>query len=77
MNDAIAKGARFDGCTTYFEDAVVLCTRVAEALGLSLNPGEAFFKARNKRKTREAMMDAGLITPRLCKICDAGLRRLW
>ena len=33
---------------------------------------EAFVKARNKRKTREAMMDAGLVTPKFCKTCDAG-----
>ena len=45
VNDAIAEGAIFDGRTTHFEDAIVACKRVAETLGMSVNPVESFFQS--------------------------------
>ena len=59
---------QFDAVTTYFEDAVALAARIATALGVATNSVDACDKARNKRRTREVMADAGLPVPKFNKI---------
>lgn len=58
----------FDAVTTYYEDGVVLAARIADALGVSINPVEASENARNKRRTREVMAAAGLPAPRFHRV---------
>lgn len=59
---------KFDAITTYYEDAVALAARISKAMGLEVNPVEACDKARNKRRTREVMAEAGLPVPRFQRI---------
>ena len=66
----LPNGGKFDGCCTYYEEAVILCARIAKELRLDVNPVEAFEKSRNKRMTREAMAAADLPTPRFAKILE-------
>eukprot|EP00190_Bangiopsis_sp_CCMP1999_P001673 CAMPEP_0198729044 /NCGR_PEP_ID=MMETSP1475-20131203/13952_1 /TAXON_ID= ORGANISM="Unidentified sp., Strain CCMP1999" /NCGR_SAMPLE_ID=MMETSP1475 /ASSEMBLY_ACC=CAM_ASM_001111 /LENGTH=545 /DNA_ID=CAMNT_0044491581 /DNA_START=10 /DNA_END=1643 /DNA_ORIENTATION=- len=62
----------FDAVTTYYEDAVPLATRLSHALGFELNPISACDIARNKRRTRQVMREAGLPTPAFCSIKEKG-----
>lgn len=55
---------KFDAVTTYYEDAVALAARIATALGVPTNSVEACDNARNKRRTRQLMKEAGLPVPR-------------
>lgn len=59
---------KFDAVTTYFEDAVALAARIATAMGLTVNTVDACDKARNKRRTREVMAEAGLPVPKFHKV---------
>lgn len=69
--DAIADSGldvKFDAVTTYFEDAVALAARIATAMGLTVNSVDACDRARNKRRTREVMAEAGLPVPKFHKV---------
>lgn len=63
-------GTYFDAVTTYFERAVPLAARIAEALGVAVNSITACNNARNKHRTREVMAAAGLETPKYYRITD-------
>ncbi|KAK4534702.1 hypothetical protein CDCA_CDCA02G0727 [Cyanidium caldarium] len=70
--DAILdSGIAFDAVATFYEDAVAIVARIAEALHLPGNPREACDRARNKRVTREIMRVHGLPTPKFMRIDDA------
>lgn len=62
---------KFDGVTTYWEDAVYVAARIAEALGVPLNPVDACYQARNKLRTRAAMAKANLPVPRFACVKTA------
>eukprot|EP00177_Eucheuma_denticulatum_P003713 GFKZ01006718.1.p1 GENE.GFKZ01006718.1~~GFKZ01006718.1.p1 ORF type:complete len:557 (+),score=75.14 GFKZ01006718.1:61-1731(+) len=62
---------KFDAVTTYYEDAVALAARIATAMGLTVNSVEACDRARNKRRTREVMAEAGLPVPKFHKVLTA------
>lgn len=66
------RGEKFDGVTTYWEDAVYVAARIAEALEVSMNPVDACYQARNKLRTRAAMAKAGLPVPRFACISSDG-----
>lgn len=68
MDAILDTGISFDGVCTFYEDAVAIMARIAEALGLPGNPVEACDRARNKRITREIMRDSGLPAPKFVRI---------
>jgi biotin carboxylase len=69
--DAILdSGITFDAVATFYEDAVAVVARLAEALNLPGNPSAACQAARNKYVTREIMRQHGLATPKCYRITD-------
>ena len=59
------------GVMTFWETAVPLAARVAEALGCSGNTSKAIDAAKNKFMTRKLMLEAGLPSPKNFLLQDA------
>ncbi|MCX5790441.1 MAG: ATP-grasp domain-containing protein [Elusimicrobia bacterium] len=57
------KSGEIDGITTFWEDDVMLTSKLARDLGLRYHPEAAAETARNKFELREKMSEAGLPTP--------------
>lgn len=59
---------KYDAVTSYFEDAIPLVARMAEALKLRGNPVQSCEIARNKRRTRQVMAEHNLPVPKFVSL---------
>jgi len=68
LQAAQASGLLFDGVATFWELAGPLTAFLAQALGVVGQPPAAVSAARNKIRTREACVAAGISSPRFARI---------
>eukprot|EP00966_Prymnesium_polylepis_P062431 1448762-Prymnesium_polylepis.1 len=67
-----AEHGEISGVCTFFELAVPMATRLAQALGVPANPLSAVNSARDKHDTRRISAAAGLPTPRHASVESGG-----